>query len=142
MACLGFAVNPWQYLSNATVFLTVISGFGIFIAPFTGVMLADYFVVRKQRLVMEDLYIQAPSSIYWYDKGFNWRALVAWIIGVAPLFPGFIMSVRDGAAWNGWVRLFHVDFYAGVSRYRCASDQSQFLSDANFDNQVWLYLSL
>jgi NCS1 family nucleobase:cation symporter-1 len=115
MACLGFAVNPWQYLSNATVFLTVISGFGIFLAPFTGVMLADYFVVRKQRLVMEDLYVQSPSSIYWFDKGFNWRAAVAWIVGVAPLFPGFIMSVRDGAAWNGWVRLFHIDFYVGVA---------------------------
>ena len=113
MACLGFAVNPWQYLSNASTFLTVISGFGIFLAPFTGVMLADYLVIRKQMLVMEDLYKQSPDSIYWYDYGFNWRALIAFLLGTAFLFPGFIMSVIDETAWNGWIQLFHLDFYVG-----------------------------
>lgn len=115
MAVLGFASCPWEYLSNAAVFLTVIAGFGIFIAPFTGVMLADYFVVRRRTLVMEDLYIQSPESIYWFWNGFNWRPLVAWIIGLAPLFPGFIMSITNADAWNGWVKLFHIDFYVGKS---------------------------
>lgn len=78
-------------------------------------MLADYFVVRKRTLVMEDLYIQSPESIYWFWHGFNWRPLVAWLIGLAPLFPGFIMSVKNADAWNGWVKLFHIDFYVGVS---------------------------
>jgi cytosine/uracil/thiamine/allantoin permease len=63
LACLGFAVNPWQYLSNASVFLTVISGFGIFLAPFTGVLLTEYLIVRRCRLVLEDLYKGDPSSI-------------------------------------------------------------------------------
>lgn len=107
--------------SNAAVFLTVIAGFGIFIAPFTGVMLADYFVVRKRTLVMEDLYIRSPESIYWFWNGFNWRPLVAWIIGLAPLFPGFIMSVTNADAWNGWVKLFHIDFYVGKYLHKIES---------------------
>ncbi|CAN8104318.1 unnamed protein product [Discula destructiva] len=115
MACLGFAVNPWQYLSNAAIFLTVISGFGIFLAPFTGVMVADYLVVRRQRLVIRDLYVQRSESIYWFTGGFNARALVAWVLGVWPLFPGFVLSITDAEAWNGWVQLFRLNFFVGFS---------------------------
>ncbi|KAL7422067.1 hypothetical protein Q5752_003842 [Cryptotrichosporon argae] len=115
LAALGLAVNPWQYLSNATTFLTVISGFGIFLASFTGIMVADYLVIRKQTLLLGDLYKGDSSSIYWFSKGFNWRPFVAWIPSVGILMPGFIMSVRDGDAWNVWVKLFHLDFFIGVA---------------------------
>ncbi|KAF2770845.1 hypothetical protein EJ03DRAFT_269933 [Teratosphaeria nubilosa] len=114
LACAGFAVNPWQYLSNASVFLTVISGFGIFLAPFTGVMLTEYLIVRKCRLVLVDLYRGDGSSLYWYTYGFNWRAFASWAIGTAFLMPGYIMSLNDESAWNGWVKLFHLNFLAGV----------------------------
>ncbi|KXT06852.1 hypothetical protein AC578_7189 [Pseudocercospora eumusae] len=113
-AAMGLAVNPWQYLSNASVFLTVISGFGIFLAPFTGVLLTEYLIVRGQRLVLEDLYKGDSSSIYWYHAGFNWRAAVSWAIGTAFLMPGYIMSLSDEGAYNGWVKLFHLNFLAGV----------------------------
>lgn len=114
LACAGFAVNPWQYLSNASVFLTVISGFGIFLAPFTGIMLTEYLIVRKRKLVLDDLYRSGPSSIYWYDYGFNWRAILSWTIGTAILMPGYIMALMDETAYNGWVKLFHLNFVAGV----------------------------
>lgn len=113
-AAAGLAVNPWQYLSNASVFLTVISGFGIFLAPFTGVLLTDYLIVRNQGLVLEDLYIGNSSSIYWFYSGFNWRAAVSWAIGTAFLMPGYIMSLSDETAYNGWVKMFHLNFIAGV----------------------------
>ncbi|KAH9835075.1 ncs1 nucleoside transporter family protein [Teratosphaeria destructans] len=114
LACAGFAVNPWQYLSNASVFLTVISGFGIFLAPFTGVMLTEYLIVRKCRLVLADLYKGDKSSLYWYTYGFNWRAFASWALGTAVLMPGYVMSLIDEAAYNGWVKLFHLNFLAGV----------------------------
>ncbi|KZT65774.1 NCS1 nucleoside transporter family protein [Daedalea quercina L-15889] len=114
LAAVGLASNPWQYLSNAATFLTVLSGFGVFLAPFTGVMLADYLVVRRCTIKLEDCYVGNSSSLYWYWHGFHWRALVAWVIGVFPTMPGLIMTVRNPAAYNGWVRTFHITFFVGL----------------------------
>lgn len=115
LACLGLASNPWQYLSKAATFLTVLSGFSIFLAPFTGVMLADYLVVRRCIIKLEDCYIGNSSSAYWFWRGFHWRALVAWVIGVFPTMPGLIMTVRNPDAYNSWVRTFHIAFFVGLS---------------------------
>ncbi|KAJ7912722.1 permease for cytosine/purines, uracil, thiamine, allantoin-domain-containing protein [Mycena leptocephala] len=115
LAALGLISNPWQYLSEATTFLTVISGFGIFFAPFTGVMLADYLVVRRGIIKLEDCYIGDSSSLYWYNGGFHWRALVAWALGVFPTMPGFVMTMQDAKAYNGWIRIFNIAFFVGLA---------------------------
>ncbi|ORY77985.1 NCS1 family nucleobase:cation symporter-1 [Leucosporidium creatinivorum] len=115
LALFGIVSNPWQILATAATFLAVISGLGALLAPMTGIMLADYFVVRKQTLKMEDLYIGSADSIYWFDFGFNWRALVAWAIGTVVIFPGFIMVLIDSTNDNTWVRLFNMSFLVGVA---------------------------
>ncbi|KAJ7830148.1 permease for cytosine/purines, uracil, thiamine, allantoin-domain-containing protein [Mycena olivaceomarginata] len=115
LAVLGLISNPWQYLSKAATFLTVISGFGIFFAPFTGVMLADYLVVRRGIIKLEDCYIGDSSSLYWYNGGFHWRALVAWALGVFPTMPGFVMTMQDAKAYNGWIRIFNIAFFVGLA---------------------------
>ncbi|ESK93519.1 ncs1 nucleoside transporter family protein [Moniliophthora roreri MCA 2997] len=115
LAAAGILSNPWQYLSNATTFLTVISGFGIFTAPFTGVMLADYHIVRRYVIKMKDLYIGDKRSLYWYWHGFHWRALAAWVMGVFPTMPGMIMTVTDPTTYNAWVKLFNITFFVGLS---------------------------
>ncbi|KAG2049212.1 hypothetical protein BDR06DRAFT_941972 [Suillus hirtellus] len=114
LAFLGLASNPWQYLSNASTFLTVLSGFGIFFAPFSGILLADYFVVRRCTIKLEDCFIGDKRSIYWYHNGVNWRAPLAWVLGVFPTMPGLIMTTRDATAWNVWVRIFHIAFFVGL----------------------------
>lgn len=112
---LGLAVNPWQISAAASTFLGVISGFGIFIAPMTGIMLCDYLVIRKRRLVIPDLYIGDSSSIYWYWHGYHWRAIVAFLCGFVPLLPGFVMNLIGGYTGNGWVKLFQITFLVGLS---------------------------
>lgn len=48
-------------------------------------MLADYHVLRKHKLRVNELYIGDSSSHYWFSHGFNWRAFVAFFSGVWPL---------------------------------------------------------
>ncbi|KAF5343414.1 hypothetical protein D9758_011817 [Tetrapyrgos nigripes] len=114
LAAAGLVSNPWQYLSNASTFLTVLSGFGIFLAPFTGIMLCDYLVIRRCIISLPDLYTGNSSSVYWYYHGFHWRALVAWALGVFPTMPGFIMSVHNSETYNSWVRTFNIAFFVGL----------------------------
>ncbi|KIM78524.1 hypothetical protein PILCRDRAFT_824427 [Piloderma croceum F 1598] len=115
MAILGLASNPWQVASSAPTFLATVSGFGIFLAPMTGIMLADYLVVRKRTLKIEHLYIGDSRSIYWYKYGIHWRAVVAWVLGTWPTFPGFVMTLRNPLTTSNWANLFKISFLVGVS---------------------------
>ncbi|KAL5049356.1 hypothetical protein BDW71DRAFT_204621 [Aspergillus fruticulosus] len=117
MAIVGIATQPWQLISTADKFLSVLSGFGVFMAPATGLMLADYHLVRRHRLKLSDLYIGSPSSIYWFSHGVNWRALVAFTAGMWPLLPGLAANVNSWtkAKWTGWLRLYNLTFIVGLA---------------------------
>lgn len=52
----------------------------------TGILFADYFVVRNRTLHLSDLYVGNSASAYWYTAGFNWRPIIAWYVS-APLTP-------------------------------------------------------
>lgn len=70
--------------------------------PLAGVMITDYWIIKKQILDIHELY--KDHGIYHYFHGFNWRAFAAWIIGFAPLMPGFAHSINPainvGKAWQ------------------------------------------
>ncbi len=63
---------------------SIISGWGVFLAPMAGIVIADYFVVHRRELHLDDLYIGNDTSAYWYTAGFNWRAPVAWYASLPP----------------------------------------------------------
>ncbi|ODN98377.1 hypothetical protein L198_03621 [Cryptococcus wingfieldii CBS 7118] len=90
---ISIGMCPWALMSGATAFIAVMSGYAVFLAPITGLMVFDYYFVHKQKMKLTSLYECSPSSIYYYNKGVNWRAFVAWAFGVGPAFPGFLQSV-------------------------------------------------
>lgn len=79
----------------------------------SGIMLADYLVVRQRTLKIEDLYVGDARSIYWYQFGFHWRAGVAWVLGTWPTFPGFVMLLRNPLNASNWANLFKIAFLVG-----------------------------
>ncbi|KAK5056688.1 hypothetical protein LTR84_012220 [Exophiala bonariae] len=117
MAIIGIACQPWQLVSTADRFLKVLSGFGVFMAPATGIMLADYHVIRKAKLKVNDLYNGTSSSIYWFNKGVNWRAIVSFLAGVWPLLPGLVGTVNSitDRGFVGWIRLYNLTFIIGLT---------------------------
>ncbi|OKL60049.1 hypothetical protein UA08_04971 [Talaromyces atroroseus] len=65
-------------------------GFTIFLSSITGVMLCQYFLVSKGYLQIQDFYTSSSTGLYYYRKGWNYRAYIAYIIGIAPNFYGFL----------------------------------------------------
>jgi NCS1 family nucleobase:cation symporter-1 len=63
-------------------FNNILTGVGALIAPYWGVALGDYFLVRRQRLDLAGLY-KAEGGPYWFVRGFNPVALGVWLLGVA-----------------------------------------------------------
>ncbi|KAM0335219.1 hypothetical protein ACHAQA_000261 [Verticillium albo-atrum] len=113
-ALLSSIVNPWRLVNTATVFLIVLSSYSVFLAPMTGLMVASYLVVNKRKLSIDDMYRGGKDSIYWYTAGLNWRAPVAWIIGVVPCMPGFIAAVNlNVTVSDGATELYYMSYIYG-----------------------------
>lgn len=85
------------------VFLSLISSFLI---PAAGILLADYFIVNKQKISIHDLF-KKEDSIYWYYKGWNLRALLAWIIGIISslIMPAYLVPAITSVFITGIIYL-------------------------------------
>ncbi|WWC70335.1 uncharacterized protein I206_104285 [Kwoniella pini CBS 10737] len=106
---MSIAMCPWALSSGATAFISVMSGYAVFLAPMTGLMVFDYFFVHKRQVKLSALYDATPNSVYWYWKGCNWRTIVAWIMGVWPTFPGFLHSVGAKVTISlPWSRIYYL----------------------------------
>jgi NCS1 family nucleobase:cation symporter-1 len=53
-------------------------------------LICDYWVIRRQELSLKDLFLE--NGLYSYTNGINWRAVAAFIVGVAPVVPGFLRA--------------------------------------------------
>jgi NCS1 family nucleobase:cation symporter-1 len=80
-----------------------------------GVLIADYYLVRRTRLDLAGLYERGGP--YWYVGGFNPVGLVALAAGVLPCVPGFLAAVDLASVPAFWTQLYHYAWFLsfGVS---------------------------
>ncbi|KAK5118455.1 hypothetical protein LTR62_002969 [Meristemomyces frigidus] len=108
---LGVLANPWRYLTQAETFITVLSSFGVFMAPAAAILVIDFWVVRKQKWNIPELYM--TGGIYWFTGGVNWRAFLAYFLGMWPALPGFVNAV-SGIPMNTTLQKFYqISFFFG-----------------------------
>jgi nucleobase:cation symporter-1, NCS1 family len=92
-ALIGIAIFPWEIFERQGAYIfTWLVGYGSLLGAIGGVMIADYWLLRRQRLDITDLYSSDPAGRYWYTAGFNWRAIAAVVVAVVPVVPGFITA--------------------------------------------------
>lgn len=89
-ALLSWAVQPWKFFWNSSTFLDVMSSFGVVATPLIALQIADFSVVRRSTIPVNDLYTAHEDGTFYYTRGFNIRALVVWIVSVVPSLPGLI----------------------------------------------------
>jgi nucleobase:cation symporter-1, NCS1 family len=92
---LSIAMCPWELLSSASTFISVLSAYSVFLGPMVGIQICDSWVVRSRRIKLTDLYHPRKDGIFYYTHGINWHAFVSWIVGWASQLPGFIHAVND-----------------------------------------------
>lgn len=94
-AAIGFLMMPWKLLASAGTYLFIwLIGYSALLGPIGGVMIADYFLVRRGELDLGALYRRGGS--YEFQRGFNPRALVATLLGILPNLPGFLFALAAG----------------------------------------------
>jgi NCS1 family nucleobase:cation symporter-1 len=84
---IGVLLMPWKLLGDFSAYIFGwLVGYSALLGPIAGVMIADYFLVRRSRLKVSDLYRR--GGLYEYDNGLNMRAVVALAAGVAIALMG------------------------------------------------------
>src|ERR687894_2384997 len=90
-AVIGIVSFPWQLYEDVGAYIfTWLVGYGSLLASFLAVMVVDYWLLRRARLNLAELYRPGPGGEYWYSGGYNWSALIAVAAGVLPVLPGFL----------------------------------------------------
>jgi nucleobase:cation symporter-1, NCS1 family len=90
---IGVAIMPWRLHQDLGAYIfTWLIGYSALLGPIAGIMLCDYFLVRRTRLNVRALYdSNGPYA------GVNWRAMIALGVAVAPNVPGFINAATGHA---------------------------------------------
>ncbi|KAK2055683.1 NCS1 nucleoside transporter [Colletotrichum caudatum] len=114
---LSIALCPWELLSSASVFISVLSAYSVFLGPVIGIQICDYFIVRRRRIKLSDLYHPRPDGSFYYWKGINPRTFVAWVCGFATQLPGFAASVTPDSVKvaAAWINLYYLAFPLGFA---------------------------
>jgi NCS1 family nucleobase:cation symporter-1 len=90
---IGILIFPWKLIADPSGYIfTWLVGYSSLLGPVGGIMIVDYYFIRKQNLILNDLY--NPKGIYSFKSGFNLAALWALIIGIIPNIPGFLVNIN------------------------------------------------
>ena len=87
---IGILMMPWKFLSSADQYIFAwLVGYSALLGPIAGIMIADYWILRRKQLDVPDLF--RPDGRY---GRVNIVAVVALIVGVLPNLPGFLKAVK------------------------------------------------
>ncbi len=90
-AIIGVLMMPWKIMASMGAYIfTWLIGYSGLMGAIAGIMICDYWVIRRQRLRLESLF--DVKGIYSYGSGVNWRAVAALVVAVAPVVPGFLRA--------------------------------------------------
>ena len=88
---------------------------GVLLGPIAGILLADYYWVRRRRLDLDALYSTYPSAPYHYHGGWNPAALAALAAGAAPTLPGLLHVLPGTPAPRLCLHLYHAAWFVGFA---------------------------
>jgi len=106
-AFLALAVLPWKLYGSPVAIAYFLGGLAAFLGPLFGIIMADYYVLRRRRVKVEDLFRATADSEYYYRNGWNPNALAAFIPSAAvtatiALMPASIVPLFAKMAPFSW----------------------------------------
>ena len=112
---IGILIFPWKLIADPNGYIfTWLIAYSSLLGPVGGIMIADYYFIRRQKLIVEDLYIE--NGIYGYRKGINRIAVIALLCGIIPNVPGFLTTIKVleiGTVWPWIAHLYNYAWFVG-----------------------------
>jgi len=112
---IGVVIFPWKLIADPTGYIfTWLIAYSSLLGPVGGIMIVDYYFIRKQKLIVEDLY--KHNGEYSFGNGFNKFAIIALLCGILPNVPGFLLQIKliSSTAFPEWINhLYHYAWFVG-----------------------------
>jgi NCS1 family nucleobase:cation symporter-1 len=115
-ALIGLLMMPWKLMETTGGFIFVwLTGYGALLGPIAGILIADYWIVRKRVIDVDALYRE--DGTYRFRGGWNPVALVAFAAGVLPNLPGFLATAipsLGGIVGGFWTGIYAYAWFVGL----------------------------
>ncbi len=125
-------LTPWNLFQSPELIHYTLDVLGAFIGPLFGILLTDFYIIKRSKIYVDDLFDDTPKGRYWYKSGFNPKAILALLPSVAVgLIISFIPSLHEVANFSWFIGAF---MSAGCYRWLARADK---VSDvAGYNGQV------
>lgn len=104
-AVASIFLTPWNLFNNPEVIHYTLDVLAACIGPLFGILLVDYYLLRKGRIDVDALFDDSPSGAYWYSGGVNWAAVQALVaaalIGLCFTFVPWFKPIANFAWFTG-----------------------------------------
>jgi NCS1 family nucleobase:cation symporter-1 len=108
-AVLGIVIMPWKLLSDYSAYIFGwLVGYSGFLGPVAGILICDYYIIKKQRLNVIDLY--KHDGDYIYKNGINYKAILALVSGIVAAMVGLLVPPVKFLYDYAWFVGFGVSF--------------------------------
>lgn len=101
-AVIGILILPWNLYKSPVVIEYFLGGLGAILGPLFGVIMADYWIARKARVNVLDLYTEEPTGDYHYTNGFHRGAIIALVPAAAVAIVLALVPVFHAVSGFSW----------------------------------------
>ncbi len=113
---IAIVMMPWKILESTQGYIfTWLIGYSALLGPVAGILMVDYYLLRRTELAVSELYDE--NGRYHYSGGWNWIAVLAFAAGVAPNVPGFLNAAFPSTfpdVAEGFKQLYAYAWFAGL----------------------------
>jgi NCS1 family nucleobase:cation symporter-1 len=130
---IGLLIFPWKLIADPSGYIfTWLIAYSSLLGSIGGIMIVDYFIIRKKELLVDDLY--RHDGIYQFNNGFNSKAIIAFVVGVLPNVHGFLTAIHvvNNNLFPEW--LIHVYNYSWFVGFALAAIVYRVLMNINKTN--------
>jgi len=107
---IGILIQPWKLVSDPTGYIFKwLVAYSSLLGSIGGILIADYFLIRKTELDLEGLY--RKEGPYWYGGGFNPKAVIALVLGIVPCIPGFLGTIGMLKVAPVWIQMYNYAWF-------------------------------
>ncbi|KAK7529560.1 uracil permease [Phyllosticta citribraziliensis] len=111
-ALVGLCMCPWNLVNTSNNFTTYLSAYSVFLSSIAGVMICDYYIVRKGYFDIKQLYSSREAGAYFFTAGFHWRGYAAYICGILINVVGFAGAVGRKVP-AGATYIYNLNYFTG-----------------------------
>ena len=103
-AVIGLVILPWNLYNTPAVITYFLGALGALLGPLFGIVMADYWLARRSKINVPDLFTESPEGAYYYTNGVNLRAVAAFVpTAGAALVMAFVPAMGVVAEYSWFI---------------------------------------